>query len=221
MKLRALAPFLLQGTLWWVVAKPVFLLFTRFTVRGYEHVANRQAPIIFAPNHSHPLDSVLLPLALPLWSKYSPLFYVVKESSRYSAWRKVLFTIFNLRLIGAIPFEHNKKDYALSLNRHVQLLKNGASLCIFPEGKFTETGKMGDVHGGVSYLSSTSNIDVVPTLIQGTFHLTLFDFLTRRRTVTIEFFPPVPAGQVQLILNEGRSYKEAAAIIMQNVTKVC
>ena len=94
MKLKAVIPFILQSTVWWLVMRPFLIFFTGFKVEGIEHIKNLNAPAIFTPNHSHPLDAELVPLALPFWSSFSPMFYVVRDGKKYSSWKKVLFTFY-------------------------------------------------------------------------------------------------------------------------------
>jgi len=184
-------PFLLQGTLWWLVTKPIFHIFTKFNVQGYEHLKKLPPSIIFAPNHSHAVDAVLIPLALPLWSRFSPVFYVTREGIRYEGWKKFLFTFFNLKHIGAYPISHDKKNYALSLKTHEVIIKEMGSMCIFPEGGTTKDGLIRQAKGGVGYLASTTAAPVIPILITGTFKLSFKHFLLRKNTITIRFFPPL------------------------------
>lgn len=188
-------PFLLQGTLWWVVMKPLMTLLFGLQIKGYEHVRDVASPAIFAPNHSHPLDAELLPLALPLWSRFSPMFYVAREAGEYSSWKKLLFGIFNLEHIGAYALAHDKKDYAASLKKHVAILNDGGSVCIFPEGGITRDGLIRRAHGGVSYLANQTGLPVIPVLIRGSYRFPLIKLLFRRESLSIEFFPPVYIDQ--------------------------
>lgn len=188
-KIYFILPFFLQGTLWWIVVRPILYFFVGFKVINYECVKNLKGPVIFAPNHSHSLDAVLLPLALPLWSRFSPIFYVTREGVRYTGWRKFLFTFFNLKHIGAYPITHDKKNYALSLETHKKIIEDGGSMCIFPEGGTTKDGFVRPARGGITYLAATTGVPVVPVLITGTFQLDIPTFLKRKSQVTVEFFP--------------------------------
>lgn len=184
-------PFLIQSTLWWLIAKPLFIIFCHLTVRGYEHVKNLQAPVIFAPNHSNPIDSVVLPLGLPFWSHFPPLFYVARKGKHYTGWRRFVFNFFNLEHIGAYAIHHDKKDYADALGKHVDILNDGNSMCIFPEGDTTKDGRIQHAHGGVSYLADATQSLIIPVLIEGTYHITPGKFFSRKVRVSIEFFAPV------------------------------
>lgn len=191
MQLFKVLPFLIQSTFWWVVAKPLVVFFADFKVYGLEHIRGLKAPIIFAPNHSSSLDVVLLPLALPLWSTFSPLFYVSRKADYYTSWKKFIFSFFNLNHIGAYAIEHEKKDYASSLRHHVEIINNGGNMCIFPEGGTTKDGLIRRAHGGVTYLTQVTGAPIVPVLISGTFKLSARKFFTRKIKITIQFFPPM------------------------------
>lgn len=188
-------PFLLQATLWRIVMRPFFYLCTGFEVRGLENLKGLPSGVIFAPNHSSELDSVLLPLALPLWSKFSPMFYIVREPKFYTdpvfSWRRHVYDLVPFNALGAYSIVSGVKDYSVSLKKHVDILADGGSVCIFPEGGFTKTGEIQRAHGGVSYLAHARGRKIVPVLIEGTFRLRPMDVLRGRARITITFLPAI------------------------------
>ncbi|XKT74271.1 MAG: lysophospholipid acyltransferase family protein [Patescibacteria group bacterium UBA2163] len=184
-------PFIIQSTLWWVIMRPLTRIFAHLEIEGESHISDIQGPVIFAPNHSSAFDPVLLPLTLPFWGQFSPIFFVSKQGKYYSSWKKFVFNFFNLAYIGAIPLDAEKKDYATALKRHVEVLKDGNSVCIFPEGRLTKDGLIRPGHGGVSYLANTTGRPVVPVLIDGTFKISPLKFFLRRQKIRVTFFPPV------------------------------
>ena len=76
-------PIIIQTTLWYLITKPFFKFFIGLEVKGYKNIKNEKAPLIFAPNHASEIDPVLLPLAFPIWSKFSPMFFVARETHFY------------------------------------------------------------------------------------------------------------------------------------------
>lgn len=196
-KLYFVLPFILQATLWRILMRPFFYLFTRFEVHGLESIKNLPRGAVFAPNHSSELDSVLLPLAFPLWSKFSPMFYIVREPNFYTdpvfSWRRHFYDFVPFKALGAYSIVSGVKDYALSLDHHCSILKDGGAVCIFPEGGFTKTGVIGQAHGGVSYLAHRTESPIVPVLIEGTFALTPKNMFLWRRRVSVTFLPPLYA----------------------------
>lgn len=198
--------------------KPFFLFFGHLKVNGYEKIKSLHTPIIFAPNHSHSLDAVLLPLAFPLWSKFSPLFYVARPAQLYSGWRKIAFSLQDLNFIGSYPLVPNKKDYGVSLQRHVNILRDGNTLCIFPEGGTTKDGAIRDAHGGVAYLADVTKRPIVPVHISGTFQLTFMDLIKRKNKLTISFLDPIFPEELSKQLSEkNNDYRETAQIVVERL----
>lgn len=191
LKLYFVAPFILQATLWRIVMRPFFNFFAHFEVKGLENLENLKGPVIFAPNHSSELDAILLPLALPIWSRFEPMFYVVRERKYYAHndfnWRRHLYQGWVFKLLGAFPIKSGVQDYSISLKDHIQILRDGGSVCIFPEGSVTKDGNIGNAHGGVSYLAAKTNTLIVPVFINGTFRLTLSQLILRRSKFTLNF----------------------------------
>ena len=220
-KLYFIPPFILQGTFWWVVTYPFFRFFTRLEIRGLQNLKSVETPAIFAPNHASLLDSVLLPIALPLWSRFSPMFYLTnvyshfRDRERFGHWSYV-FRPITFKLLGAYPTRRGKKDYSLALVRHVQIINDGGSVCIFPEGAVTKDGVIGSAHGGVAYLAFKTKRPVVPVLISGTYKITFDDIIYRRRKIIIEFCKPVSMDILSTAEDSDvESFKKFAEHILQ------
>lgn len=210
----AILPFLLQGVVWKLLAKPFFLFFGHLQVIGYEKIRQLDAPVIFAPNHSHSIDAILLPLAFPLWSRFSPLFYVAREAKYYSGWRHAVFSLFgDLRLIGAYPIAPQKHDYVLSLDKHISILNDGFNMCIFPEGGTTKDGDIKEAHGGVTHLGLATQKPVVPVLISGTYNINQKKFFSRERHIIIQFLDPILSKDFADAVRDQRDYKSAAQMV--------
>lgn len=197
-KLYFIPPFILQSTLWWLVMRPLFRFFARLEIRGLKHVTSLKSPVIFAPNHASLLDSVLLPLALPFWGGFSPMFYLTNVYSHFRnkekfGWLVHILKPITFKLLGAYPTINGNKDYSLALALHTQIIDDGGSVCIFPEGAITKDGLIGLAHGGVGYLAFKTRRSVVPVLISGTYKITLSDIIHRKRKIVIEFCEPVSA----------------------------
>lgn len=187
----------IQGTTW-VAARALLFLFVRFSVQGKEHLAplNGKA-IIFASNHANEVDALLMRYALPLFSPWTPLFYPVREAPFYRndhetfSWRRFIYggTIF--KLLGAFPIRSGRQNYAEALQEYVVLLEEKRSVCIFPEGRMTTTGAMGEAHGGVAYLAGKTGAAVVPVRIEGTYRLTAARFIFSRPSIRIRIGAPM------------------------------
>jgi 1-acyl-sn-glycerol-3-phosphate acyltransferase len=216
-----IAPFLLQATLWRIVMRPFFYFFTRLEVRGLEHVMSLPKGVVFAPNHSSELDPVVLPLAFPLWSRFVPMFYIVREPKFYTdpvfSWRRHFYDLVPFTALGAHAIVSGAKDYSLSLSTHCSILTDGGSICIFPEGGFTKTGAIGEAHGGVSYLSHRTQKPVVPVLIEGTRTVTLSDLIRRKSKIVVTFLPPLYAHEYLPVDPSVDEYRAFARTILDTL----
>lgn len=169
----------------------LFKTFCKFEVRGLENVMNLEPGIIFAANHTSEWDPLLVGIALPYFKKnFLPIYYVSRTSEFYnsSGWRGIFYGGFIFKLFGAYPAYSGKKDYAHSLQHFVSFLKLKRNVCIFPEGKRSRTGEIGEAHGGLGYLAYTTGAPVVPVAIRGVYNLSLREFFTKRPRVGVEFF---------------------------------
>lgn len=161
-------------------------------IRGLEYLTSVPAGsgVIFAASHSSELDSILVPASLPFLSRMSPMFYTSREWSFYknSGWRKYFYGGFLFKLWGAHRLHSGKHDYETSLATHIALLEAGKSLCMFPDGRqLPESEVGGEAHGGVAFLAWRTGARVIPVRITGIFHMSMYEFLTRRRRAAVVF----------------------------------
>ena len=190
--LRKILPFILQ-TLIWIPTRAVLRIFGRFEVRGLENLNNLKGGVVFASNHGSELDPILLPAALPIFSRFMPIFYVSREKEFYNrqAFLKwVFYREWFFKIWGAYRARVGKHDYEKSLRDHIDMVRNGCSVFIFPEGEKTPDGKLLRAHGGVTYLSQKTGALIVPVSISGIFKMTPLDFFTRKRKITLVFCKP-------------------------------
>lgn len=216
-------PFFIQSTLWYLLTKPLLKFFAHFEVHGYENIQKCKEPLIFAPNHSHELDAVILPLAFPMWSKFAPIFFTSREPRFYQnpeifGIRRFFYGGWFFKILGAFPVTSGEKNYNTALKTHVSILKDGGSLCIFPEGKFTKTGEIQKAHGGVIHLAKESNASIVPVLITGTFQLTFSDFFKKKKNIAIHFMKPLSVSELSTN-EEPEKYGEGAEKVLTILRK--
>ncbi|TSC57874.1 MAG: 1-acyl-sn-glycerol-3-phosphate acyltransferase [Parcubacteria group bacterium Greene0416_79] len=229
------------------MVRPLFRFFLRLEIRGLTHltlfsktihvstIANRAytydrryvptSGVIFAVNHSSELDAILLPASLPFLSPLMPMFYTSRGRGFYktSGWRQRLYGGFIFKLWGSHLVQSGTRDYERSLNTHLELLRGGKSVCIFPEGRKTRDGTVGgEAHGGVAHLSYRTGAPVVPVRIKGVFRLTLAEFFLRRRTVEVIFGEPLSSAELFLkgAVPSHDEVKSAAARILQAIARL-
>lgn len=189
----SLPPRVLQ-TLAWLPTRLLLNFFCHFEVRGRKNLAGL-TNAIFAPNHANELDPIVLTAALSPFGRFAPMYYVSDAVENFQkkdfGWRRHLYKGWFFKSWGSHPVATGLKNYEKALVPHVKIIKNGGSLCIFPEGYITRDGKLREARGGVVFLSTHTGTPVVPVAISETFKLNPSDFFKRKRHVVLEFGKPI------------------------------
>ena len=141
---------------------PSLRLLTQPKVTGLENLDGVQGPIIFTANHSSHLDSVAALYSLPsgLRSKTA-----VAAAEDYFFSRRVLGA-FTAAVINGFPFAR-EGGLRPSLQRCANLLDDGWSVLIFPEGTRSTTGELGDFKSGTGLIAVELGVPVVPIRLKG------------------------------------------------------
>ena len=134
------------------------LLFrTLFRVRRVGPTASLPAGgLILCPNHQSYLDPAFVQL-------------VVRRRVTFmmtNAFYKVPVANVFFRLVGAIPVAPGRLAWG-SVRRAVALLRTGAALVVFPEGRLSTTGEIGAAQRGIGVLARRGRATVVPVAIEG------------------------------------------------------
>lgn len=179
-------PLVLQK-IGYVISWIALNFFTRLEINGRENLKNLGKPLILASNHTSEFDPAIFALILPIFSRLFPLYYVAFSKEKYGQFglRSFLYGGKLFNLFGAYPLNYGHKDYEISLENHINLLKLGRTVCIFPEGRITKNGNLSPAHGGVAYLSYISSADVMPISINTFYNLSFKDFILRKRKVVV------------------------------------
>jgi 1-acyl-sn-glycerol-3-phosphate acyltransferase len=120
-------------------------------------------PLIFAPNHHSHLDTVLMFRAVPAtWRRR----LVVAAAADYFFDKRWKATLASLSL-NAIPIDREATGRR-SAEMIRELIEDGWSLVIYPEGGRSPDGWGQDFKAGAAYLSSRAGVPVVPVFIDGT-----------------------------------------------------
>jgi 1-acyl-sn-glycerol-3-phosphate acyltransferase len=185
-------PYILQK-IGYAISFVVLKFFVHLKISGNEYLENVKGPLILVSNHTNEIDPAIFALILKYFSKHFPIYFVSNPKEKYKTfgWRSYFYggTFFNM--LGAYPIFSGHKDYAYSLQNHLEILDRGYSVCIYPEGKRTLDGNFSLAHGGVAYLAYKSHAPVIPIAINTFFGLTLRDFFLRRRKVTVKVGNPM------------------------------
>ncbi|MGD9585242.1 MAG: MFS transporter [Brachymonas sp.] len=141
---------------YWLRFVAWFLTFCvyRFRIRGSAHIPS-EGPAIVACNHVSFADAVLLMSASP-----RPIHFLMDHRIFRTP---VLGFIF--RMARAIPICSPREDEAIyhaAMQRAAQVLAEGDLLGIFPEGRLTPNGQLGEFKGGIMKILAQHPCPVVP-----------------------------------------------------------
>lgn len=175
-----------------VIGKVLSLRY-RIKPSGMENIPKTGAAIL-APNHVSYIDALAI-------AKHCgrPIRFVMAKA------------IFDLPVLNgflkqqrAIPIASAKDDPAAlekAFDRISKALKNGELVCIFPEGKLTKDGEIGEFKAGIAKILARDPVPVVPLALRGLWGSIfthrpqgLFHFAKRilgRRKILIEAGEPI------------------------------
>lgn len=226
------SPLILQTLVYpytWVALR----FFAHIRIRGLEHVRGMKSGVIFAVNHTSQLDPILIPATLPFLSRLMPMFYVSREKNFYlnagekdSIFVKIFYGGNFFKLWGAYPATVGTGDYEIALRNHIRILNNKRSVCIFPEGKRTRNGFLGEGKPGAAYLLWKTGSPVIPVAIHGNYKLSFYDFISRKAAITVSYGKPIlPADVYTTAIKEGRAptleeLKDATSLIMSRIQEL-
>lgn len=133
-----------------------FRLLYSHQVYGKEHVIGGRA--ILAPNHASYFDPPIIAVSWP---------EEVSFLARKSLFNFPLFGTL-IRSLNAHPVSGGAEDLG-SIKLICQLLNDDEQVVIFPEGRRTNDGTLGEIKSGIGMLALRCRAPVVPVYIGGTF----------------------------------------------------
>ncbi len=139
-------------------------------------------PAIVVCNHHSVIDSLLMQSLNP------KLILMVNDWVWNSPFMGPI-----VRLGGFIP---KSAGYEENLDSIKELIDDGYSLAIFPEGSRSETPKIGRFHKGAFYIAEKLNVDIVPIIFHGTAFVQGKDdsTLLKNGSVTVKYLPRILAS---------------------------
>lgn len=141
-----------------LILRSLFRASARVTVEGGAELP-RQGPLIVIGNHTSNAD----PPLVQAWLQGRlgrPIHFLAKEALFVAPLRPIL------RWYGAIPVRAGGSD-ASAYRDGLTVLRAGGVLGIFPEGRRSADGRLGQARQGVALLADRSGAPVLPVGISG------------------------------------------------------
>jgi 1-acyl-sn-glycerol-3-phosphate acyltransferase len=120
-------------------------------------------PLIFAPNHHSHVDTALMVRAVPFTWRRKLIVAAAADYFFDKRWKATLAAL----ALNAIPIDRESTGRK-SADLVRQLVDDGWSLVIYPEGGRSPDGWGQDFKGGAAYISTRTGAPVVPVFIDGT-----------------------------------------------------
>ena len=159
--------------------------------RGLDRLATLAGPVVFAANHHSHLDTPLMLTSVPERFRHR---LVVAAAADYFFPDRVRGAASALAM-GAVPIERTRVSRR-SADDLADLISEGWSLLIFPEGGRSPDGWGQGHRGGAAYLAVRCGVPVVPVHLEGTGRvLGRGDKVPRPGSTVVTFGHPVRAEE--------------------------
>jgi long-chain acyl-CoA synthetase len=184
----------------WIL--PLGRLFAWLRVEGREHLDGLDTPVIFAANHQSHMDGPMIMAALPRRWRYrvapamakeffKPHFFPEEYGRRAWLTNSLKYYLSSL-FFNAFPLPQRETGARQTLRYIGEVLEDGFSVLIFPEGERTETGAIDRFRPGIGMIASRLDVPVVPVRIDGLDKVLHKSWrMARPGRVRIAFGPPM------------------------------
>jgi len=209
----------------WLPLRVLFSWFLKLEIKGLENVKQLKSPAIFASNHTNELDPLIVVASLKWTSRHLPLVFVSGEPGFYSefGWKRAIYGGIFFKLMAALPAYSGLKDYHQALPHHLNAIKGGRSVCIFPMGTRHHDEEIKSAKAGVAFLAAESELPIIPVRIKGLGPTKSQDFWHKKRKVQIIFGNPLNFSEIDQVNTVGSDkvrYEQAAQRLMEKVIKL-
>lgn len=154
----------------------------KVTVKGLSNLS-RTGSYIYMPNHVSNFDIPVLQAYLPVqfrWLAKAELF-------------KIPIFGYAMQRAGYISINRfDRKSAIQSLNKAAEIIRNGTSVIIFPEGTRSQTQNIQSFKKGGFVLAVDSGVPIIPVIIHGTWKIMQKkQILVRPGNVVLEIKKPI------------------------------
>jgi long-chain acyl-CoA synthetase len=159
----------------WIL--PLARMFAWMKIEGRDHLSAIDGPVVFAVNHQSHMDVPVVMAALPPRLRYRVAPAMAKEffkahffPAQYS-WKARFTNSLNYYLaalfFNAFPLPQRETGARSTLRYIGEVLGDGFSVLIFPEGKRTDAGEISEFRPGIGMIASRLDVPIVPVRIEG------------------------------------------------------
>jgi 1-acyl-sn-glycerol-3-phosphate acyltransferase len=178
-------------------------------IHGTENLTGVDAPVIFFSNHTSHLDATLIMVTLPDEWQAKTAVGAAKDYF-FDVWWRQAFTAL---VYGAFPIERGGTG-GKATNKARELLDDGWSLVVFPEGARSPDGHVQRFRHGTARLAIEAGVPLVPIGIRGAYQAMPKGRnwpKPGRPTVTVRYGPPIAPADGETHQDLSRRMAQAVA----------
>ncbi len=157
---------------------PLVRMVARPGICGLERLEQIHGPVIFAANHESYIDTAVILASLPwrwrrriapaMWKEYfDAYFHRERHSWPEYCGNTALYGLITL-LFNAFPIPQTETGAGESIRYMGELVEEGWSILIFPEGGRAPSGQIGGFFPGIGMVASHLRLPVIPIRLRGT-----------------------------------------------------
>lgn len=182
----------------WAFKSLLYLVGARITVIGEDKVP-LDRPVLYVPNHRSIFDIIMTYVRVPRQTGY-----VAKKETK----RVPIFSIWMAFMNCQFLDRSDLRDGLRVINKSAELIKQGSSMCIFPEGTRNKgTEPMLPFHEGSFKIAQRSGCPIVPVIINNSDDIFEAHLPKVRKThVIIEYLDPIEVDGLS-----NREFKETVS----------
>src|SRR5712692_2232871 len=169
---------------------PALSSFCRLDIRDRDLLRVLDGPAVFVANHVSALDAVVMAEALPRRYRNRSVVVAAADSIFKRKWEARLAQV----TVDAFPIPRGGGARP-HLEYLKELLRNKWSVIIFPEGRLTATGAIGNFRKGAAILAMDAGVPIVPAYVDGMYEvMPRFRRVPRPGRVIVTFGGPLSAN---------------------------
>jgi len=186
-------------------------LINKVKFHGLQNVP-KTGGVIIASNHASYLD----PPAVGACTYRTRMTHFMARDTLF----ETPFMHWFLHKVGVIPLDRNKGDVK-AMRTSIQLLKNGASVALFPEGTRSESGELQPPKPGIGFLVAKGQAPVVPVYVHGSYDAwSKHSGGLKRKPVHVLFGKLITREEIERLGKGREAYSLIGELIMERIAEL-
>jgi 1-acyl-sn-glycerol-3-phosphate acyltransferase len=199
------------------VLNPTMDFYARRRATGRDKLAALKGPVILVANHASHLDTPVILSALPRRLRKRT---VVAAAADYFYRNRLVASLVSL-IFNTTPVDRNGGGTSKNGSHLDNLIDQGWSLLLYPEGTRSRSGAPGRIRRGAAVLAAAHGLKIVPIRVTGTREAMppgrlwpkrlRAKHVSKRHRITVSFGEPInpTADTAELIASVQRFFEEA------------